>query len=63
MALSWLRLDVLNRYLMREMLATHLATTLVLFLIIVGGNVARILREVAEGRIPPDVLIPLVGLG
>jgi lipopolysaccharide export system permease protein len=55
--------DVLNRYLMKEMLGTHLAVTVVLLLIIVGGVVARMLREAAEGRIPPDVLVPLVALG
>ena len=55
--------DVLDRYLMREMLGTHGAVTLVLLLIIVGGTLARILRDAAEGRIPPDVLVPLVALG
>jgi lipopolysaccharide export system permease protein len=63
MGLRRLGPDVLNRYLMREMLGTHLAVTLVLLLIIVGGTVARILRDAAEGRIPADVLLPLVALG
>jgi lipopolysaccharide export system permease protein len=63
MGLSAARPNVLNRYLMREMLSTHLAVTLVLLLIIVGGTVARMLREAAEGRIPADVLMTLVALG
>lgn len=63
MGLKRLRPDVLNRYLMREMLGIHLAVTLVLLLIIIGGTVARMLREAAEGRIPSDVMLPLVALG
>lgn len=63
MRMSLARLDVLNRYLMKEMLGTHLAVTVVLLLIIIGGVVARMLREAAEGRIPADVLVPLVALG
>lgn len=54
---------IIDRYLMKEMLGTHLAVTLVLLLIILGGTVARMLREAAEGRIPADVLLSLVALG
>ncbi|SEP56458.1 lipopolysaccharide export system permease protein [Ectothiorhodospira magna] len=56
-------LKVLDRYLVREMLITQLAVTLVLLLIIMGGVLARLLREAAEGRIPGDVLPPILILG
>lgn len=58
-----LRPTILTRYLVREVLLTQAAVTLVLLLIIVGGTVARMLREAAEGRIPADVLLPMVALG
>ncbi|EHQ52014.1 permease YjgP/YjgQ family protein [Ectothiorhodospira sp. PHS-1] len=58
-----MRLKVLDRYLVREMLFTQLAVTLVLLLIIMGGVLARLLREAAEGRIPGDVLPPILILG
>jgi len=63
MARSLLSMGVLNRYLVREVLLTQAAVTLVLLLIIVGGTLARMLREAAEGRIPTDVLITMVALG
>ncbi|WP_090483874.1 LPS export ABC transporter permease LptF [Ectothiorhodospira mobilis] len=56
-------LKVLDRYLMREMLATQGAVILVLVLIILGGMLARLLQEVTEGRIPADVLPPILLLG
>ncbi|MFP4683332.1 MAG: LPS export ABC transporter permease LptF [Ectothiorhodospira sp.] len=56
-------LKVLDRYLIREMLFTLGAVTLVLVLIILGGMLARLLQEVTEGRIPADVLPGILLLG
>ncbi|AHK78761.1 permease [Ectothiorhodospira haloalkaliphila] len=56
-------LKVLDRYLIREMLLTQMAVILVLLLIILGGMLARLLGEVAEGRIPADVLPVILALG
>jgi len=58
-----LSMGILNRYLVREVLLTQAAVTLVLLLIIMGGTLARMLREAAEGRIPADVLVTMVALG
>ncbi len=54
---------VLDRYLLRELLRTQLAVLLVLLLIILGGVLARMLREAAEGRIPSDLIMPLLLFG
>lgn len=56
-------LKVLNRYIAREILHTQFAVIVVLILIILGGVLARLLGEVAEGRIPADVLPQILVLG
>lgn len=54
---------ILDRYLMREVLRTQLAVMIVLLLVIAGGVLARMLREAAEGRIPGDLILPLLAFG
>lgn len=53
---------ILDKYLIREMLLTWGAVTLVLLVIMVGNVLARSLSKVTEGVITPDVLLTLVGI-
>lgn len=53
---------ILDKYLIREMLLTWSAVTLVLLVIMVGNVLARSLSKVTEGVITPDVLLTLVGI-
>lgn len=55
-------LRILDRYLLRELLLGVGATALVLLLITVGGTFADALRRVATGRLPGDILFPVLGL-
>lgn len=55
-------LRILDRYLLRELLLGVGATALVLLLITVGGTFADVLRRVATGRLPGDILFPVLGL-
>ena len=52
-----------ERFIARELLVTQTAVTIVLLLVIVGGVLGRVLRDVAEGSIPVDFLPPLVAFG
>ena len=56
------RLRIVDRYLLREVVASFLAATAVLLLVIVGGAVADLLGKIARGRIPADLLFTLIGL-
>jgi lipopolysaccharide export system permease protein len=58
-----IRPRLLERFLVREIAVTQAGVTLVLLLVIVGSVVGRVLRDVAEGRIPLDVLPALVAFG
>ncbi len=58
-----IRPGLLERFLIREIVVTQAAVTVVLLLVIVGTVVGRALRDVAEGRIPLDVLPALVAFG
>lgn len=53
---------ILDRYLMKEMLLTWLAVTVVLLVIMVGNVLARSLSRVTDGTIAADALLALVGL-
>jgi lipopolysaccharide export system permease protein len=55
-------LRIVDRYLARELLLSFLAATLILLLITVGGTVADLLKKIAVGRIPADLLFALIGL-
>lgn len=55
-------LRIVDRYLVRELLVSFLASTLILLLISVGGTVAFLLDRIARGRIPAELLAALIGL-
>lgn len=52
-----------ERFIARELLATQAAVTIVLLLVIVGGVLGRVLRDVAEGKLPADFLPGMVAFG
>ncbi len=54
---------ILDRYFLREVLVTATAVMSVLLLTVIGNILARLLGRTTEGRLPVDVLFPLVGLG
>lgn len=54
---------IIERFLARDFVVTQLAVTAILLLVIIGGVLARSLRDVAEGRVPLDVLPALVAFG
>ncbi|WP_300614769.1 LPS export ABC transporter permease LptF [Dokdonella sp.] len=61
-AAEWLRLRIIDRYLLREVATSVLAASVILLLVMVGGAVADLLAKVARGRIPADLLFTLIGL-
>ena len=56
-------LSVLNRYLIKEILLTLGAVGLVLVLIILSNQFVKLLAKAADGRLPADVIVPLLTLG
>lgn len=58
-----LNFGVLDRYLVREVVLSFAAVTVVLLLIVTGGNVARLFGLAAEGRLPADVVPAMAMLG
>jgi lipopolysaccharide export system permease protein len=64
-ALRWfsdLRLRIVDRYLLRELVGNFLGAALILMLIVVGTAVADLLAKIARGRIPADLLFTLIAL-
>lgn len=55
-------LQILDRYLLRELALSVAAATLVLLVITVGGTFADVLNKVATGRVPAAVMFPVLGL-
>jgi lipopolysaccharide export system permease protein len=53
---------LLDKYIAREIFSTLLAVTSVLMLIIIGNLFIRLLGEAAEGKIPQDIILPLLAL-
>ncbi|WP_133500632.1 LPS export ABC transporter permease LptF [Cognatilysobacter terrigena] len=51
-----------DRYLLSECVQATLATTLVLLMVAFGAVFADVLRDIAEGRVPADMLLPQLGL-
>ena len=49
-----------DRYLLSEFVQAMLATTLVLLMVAFGAVFADVLRDIAEGRFPADMLLPLI---
>ena len=55
-------LRILDRYIFREIAATWLAVTLVLLMILLTNQFARILGDVAKGKLPKGVAMDVIGL-
>ncbi|MGH8529544.1 MAG: LPS export ABC transporter permease LptF [Nevskiales bacterium] len=55
-------LGILERYLLREAMFSWLAVSVVLLLLMVGSGFARFLGVAAAGKLPPDMVLRLVGL-
>ncbi len=56
------RLRIIDRYLLRELLLSLLAITIVLLLITVGGFLTDTLSKIARGKVPPDLLMVMIAL-
>jgi lipopolysaccharide export system permease protein len=54
---------LLERYILREMIASGFAVTLVLVLILLTNEGARVLSRAADNQYPHDVVFTLIGLG
>jgi lipopolysaccharide export system permease protein len=54
---------LLERYILREMIASAFAVTLVLALILLTNEGARVLSRAADNQYPHDVVFALIGLG
>jgi lipopolysaccharide export system permease protein len=54
---------LLERYILREMIASGFAVTLVLVLILLINEGARVLSRAADNQYPHDVVFALIGLG
>lgn len=55
-------LRILDRYLLRELMASFLAVTAVLLLITLGDTLIAVLNQIASGRVPAELLVALVAL-
>ncbi len=55
-------LRILDRYFLRELVTSVLATTIVLLVIFTGGTFARVLQQVANGSFPASVMFQVLGL-
>ena len=57
--LRWL---IIDRYLLRQLVAAFVACLLVLVLVSMGGLVADLLSKIARGKLPPGLLVSQLGL-
>ncbi|MEM7431384.1 MAG: LPS export ABC transporter permease LptF [Pseudomonadota bacterium] len=55
-------LRILDRYIFREIASTWLGVTLVLLLILLTNQFARVLGDVAKGKLPRDAAFDVIGL-
>ena len=55
-------LRILDRYIFREIAATWLAVTVVLLMILLTNQFARVLGEVAKGKLPKGAALDVIGL-
>jgi lipopolysaccharide export system permease protein len=55
-------LRILDRYIIREIATTWLAVTLVLLMILLTNQFARVLGEVAKGKLPKGAALDVIGL-
>ncbi len=58
-----IRVGIIERFLARDFVVSQAAVTAVVLLVIIGGVMGRTLGDVAEGRLPLDVLPALVAFG
>lgn len=54
--------SVIDRYLLREVIQSWLAVTLVLWLILVSGRLSKYLAQAASGELPGELVLGLLGL-
>lgn len=57
-----LRLRVVDRYLLRELIVNFLGVTAILLLVMFGMTVADVIASIARGAIPADLLFRIIGL-
>jgi lipopolysaccharide export system permease protein len=55
-------LRILDRYFLREIASSVIATVIVLLVIVAGGTMARVLQQVANGSYPASVMFEVLGL-
>jgi len=55
-------LRILDRYIFREIASTWLGVTMVLMLVLLTNQFARVLGDVAKGRLPKDAAWEVIGL-
>ena len=55
-------LRILDRYIFREIASTWLGVTMVLLLILLTNQFARVLGDVAKGKLPKDAAFDVIGL-
>jgi lipopolysaccharide export system permease protein len=55
--------QILDRYILREVVASWLVVTGVLFVLLLTNQVARVLERAAENQYPQGVVLTLIGLG
>ncbi len=53
---------ILDRYIFREIATTWLGVTLVLLLILLTNQFARVLGDVAKGKLPKNAALDVIGL-
>ncbi len=53
---------ILDRYIFREIATTWLGVTMVLLLILLTNQFARVLGDVAKGKLPRDAAFDVIGL-
>ena len=52
--------NIITRYLTAEIMKSSAATVLILFIILMGNALGRVLSEIADGKIPQNVLWPVL---
>ena len=53
---------ILDRYIFREIAVTWLGVTMILLMILLTNQFARVLGDVAKGRLPKDAAFEVMGL-
>lgn len=56
------RLRVVDRYLLRELVVNFLGVTAILLLVMLGMTIADVIASIARGAIPADLLFSIIGL-